>query len=572
MGEIKQLLTKKISDWYYNQNYPYDKIYSRDFIVEQNLSELWTKRENKSEKWEEFVKFVLFDQEEKKYISERVMRLLYDSKDSLEGHFLISTDEGKFTLPDRLSEFLRLRVLFLDFFTIYRKIMDRINFDYPQRKFSGKHIRGKIDWNKTSRNSFGMFPTNFHTRSWVREFDTPENRLLLLCANWIKRDSIKILKSDFKEPLSKDEKDILIKIHESISRIVSNFPFADVTSQVHSLKNLRKDTIQIVNLRREVNKRIIEGKIKNFQYGNLQRWAGQYLDLSPEGIIRNEDMFVVENMTNINKLYEILIFLEFFTYLKNVRQCNPRLKLHNKSNYKIIFSIGNKEVEFYHEKQFGRDDKTSPSWILTSEPDYTAMIDNKIIAVFDAKNYFKMDKKLQQKFEIYSRTRKSYEKLKNLKIGEEERFLSFWEDVITSEIVNEYIKQLQTGQDFAINFCQKLLDNIKKDNEKMLEEYKKQKDNATLQRNEATVKILSYITNLDVNYGALIFPKEEQKTFTYPNKKEQSPKFHKNLMVEHLRLDYDKDNAQTTKNSTVELIYKAIEFGIKSQPTPLINN
>jgi len=36
-------------------------------------------------------------------------------------------------------------------------------------------------------------------------------------------------------------------------------------------------------------------------------------------------------------------------------------------------------------------------------------------------------------------------------------------------------------------------------------------------------------------------------------------------MVEHLRLDYDEENAQFTRDSTVKSIYKAIEFGIKSQ-------
>jgi len=573
MGKIKQLLIRNILYYYKNQNYSFEEIYSPEFIVEKNLNDLWDRRENRNDNWKPFVKFVLFDQEEKKYISERIMKLLFDSQDAIGKHFEISTDAGKFTLPDRLSEFLRLRALCLDFSKIYRKIMSRINFDYPKREFSGKYIRGKNDWNKTSRNSFGMFPTNFNTRSWVREFDTPENRLLLLCANWIKQDSIKILKSNFKEPLSIDEKDILIQIHESILNIISHFPFSDVTRQVHGLKNLRKDSPQTVNLRREVNKRILEGKIKNPEYGNLQRWVGQYLDLSPEGIVHDDDMFVVESLTNIDSLYEILIFLEFYTYLKNIKQCNPRLKLHNDQNYKIIFPIGDNEVEFYHEKKFGLNDNSSPSWVLTSEPDYTALVDNKIVAVFDAKNYFRIEKKLQKEFEIYSRTQKCFENLKKLKIGKENQFSHNWGDVIKPVIVNEFVKHLESGQNFAIDYCQKLVDELKKDNEKMYREYKNQKQKANEKRNEATVKILSYVTNLDVNYGALIFPKEDNKLFTYPNKKKQTPRFHNNLMIEHMRLDYNEKYAQATRESTVELIYKAIEFGIKSQSAnpPLIN-
>ena len=108
MGEIKQILTKKIIDCYENQNYSFNDIYSRDFITDQNLKELWNKRENKNDKWESFVKYVLFDQKERQYLSEQLMRLLLDSQDTIGEHFIISDDTGKFTLPDRLSEFLRL--------------------------------------------------------------------------------------------------------------------------------------------------------------------------------------------------------------------------------------------------------------------------------------------------------------------------------------------------------------------------------------------------------------------------------------------------------------------------------
>lgn len=573
MGEIKQILTKKIIDYYENQNYSFNDIYSRDFITDQNLKELWDKRENKNDKWESFVKYVLFDQKERQYLSEQLMRLLLDSQDTIGKHFVISDDAGKFTLPDRLSEFLRLRALCMDFFEIYQKIMSRINFDYPQREFSGNYIRGKIDWNKTSKNSFGMFPTNFHTRSWIREFDTPENRLLLLCANWIKQDSIKILKSTFEEPLSTDERGFLINIYESVSKIISHFPFSDVTRQVHGLKNLQKNSVEITNLRRQVNMRIVEGKIKNHQYGNLQMWVGKYTDLSSEGKIHDKNMFVVESMSNIDKLYEILIFLEFFKYLKDVKQCNPKLKLHSESNYKIIFKIGEKNVEFYHEKNFGKTDNSVPSWILTSKPDYTAIANNQIVAVFDAKNYFKMDKKLEEKLRVYKKTIQCFEKLKGLKIEKEKEFLDYWSEVVKPEIVEEFFKHLAINKNEALNYCQDLIKQFKIDNEKIEKEYNNLKNKVKENHDDAIKTILSYVINLDVNYGALIFPKEDYEKFTYPDDKKYEPRYHYNQMIECMRLDYDKKHAKQTRDKTVELIYKGIEFGIESQShAPLINN
>ena len=574
MGEIKQILTKKIIDCYENQNYSFNDIYSRDFITDQNLKELWNKRENKNDKWESFVKYVLFDQKERQYLSEQLMRLLLDSQDTIGEHFIISDDTGKFTLPDRLSEFLRLRTLCIDFFDIYQKIMSRINFDYPQQEFSGNYIRGKINWNKTSKNSLGMFPTNFHTRSWIREFDTSENRLLLLCVNWIKYDSIKILKSNFEEPLSTDERVFLINIHESVSKMILHFPFLDVIRQVHGLKNLQKKSIEITKLRRDVNKRIREGKIKNPQYGNLQRWIGKYTDLSPEGKIHDKNMFVVESKTNIDKLYEILIFLEFFKYLKDVKRCNPKLKLHSENNYKIIFKIGDHDIEFYHEKNFDKNDKSSPAWILISKPDYSAIMNNKIVAVFDAKNFFKMDKKLEEKYRVYKKTIKCFEKLKVLHSINKNEFLKVWSEVITLEIVDEFFKHFEINKTDAMQYCQNLITQFRNNNEKIKKEYENLKNKVKENRDEATIKILSYVINLDINYGALIFPKEDYNQFTYPNDKKQIPKYHHNQMIEHLRLDYDKKYARKTRNETVELIYKGIEFGIKSQQStiPTIKN
>ena len=87
---------------------------------------------------------------------------------------------------------------------------------------------------------------------------------------------------------------------------------------------------------------------------------------------------------------------------------------------------------------------------------------------------------------------------------------------------------------------------------------------ANQRKTDATIKIISYITNLDVNYGGLIFPKEKPKSFTFPNKKIQIPCFYNNLMIEHLRLDYDEENAQSSRDSTVKSIYDAIKFGINS--------
>lgn len=567
MVSIKQQLNQKIIECK-NSGIDFQQIYDREFIHEMNLNDLWKKRENKNDDWESFVRFVLFEEQEKQYISERLMQLQYEALDALK-NFVISTDDGNFSLPDRLSLFLRLRSLFRDFFKCYRKIMSRINFDYPQREFSENQIRGKIDWNKTSRNSLGQFPVKFYTKSWIREFDTPENILLLLAANWIKIDSSKILISNLKEPLSQDEKAILIKIHNSIDELITHFPFSDVTRRASQLTIYSKNTPKINHLRREVNKRIREGKIKNSEYGNLLKWVGQYLDLSIEGKIHSKNTFVAESMTSIDTLYEYLIFFEFFIYLKNEIKCNPKImpRIDGKNTkYTISFRMDENLVELHHDMEFSKDNSKWPNWILTSRPDFTAIVDNKIIAVFDAKNYFRVTKELQEKHDFYKKTLKGLKGLKKLNKGNIISHLQNYPNI--SKEIEEYWKKFQEDNELAYEFCDKLIEEFESNNEKSEKEFEKLNTAANDRRKEATIKILSYVTNLDVNYGGIIFPKEEYKVYEFKNKKKPNhiPRFHHDLKFEYLQMDYDPRNAISTRNDTVEKMYDAIKFAIKSQP------
>ena len=96
------------------------------------------------------------------------------------------------------------------------------------------------------------------------------------------------------------------------------------------------------------------------------------------------------------------------------------------------------------------------------------------------------------------------------------------------------------------------------------DDYQTKKESSNKRVKEATRDILSYVTNLDTNYGAIIFPKQEYTKFTFPNEKNQTPKFHRDLKFEYLQLDYDPKNSVATRNETVEKMYNAIDFAIES--------
>ena len=138
----------------------------------------------------------------------------------------------------------------------------------------------------------------------------------------------------------------------------------------------------------------------------------------------------------------------------------------------------------------------------------------------------------------------------------------------------EFLKKLQVDVHLAYEFCDQLTKEFESNNEKSEKEFEKLNTAANDRRKEATIKILSYVTNLDVNYGGIIFPKEEYYSYEFKNPKKPNhiPRFHHDLRFEYLQIDYDPNNAKTTREDTVKKMYDAIEFAIESQPKPLMIN
>lgn len=565
MISARQKLIEKIID--FSKSVEFSKIQDFEFPSENNLQLLLQQCKKEGsirEKWPDFVKYVLFDKIERRYLSERLMRLYYESRGSLD-NFVVSTEDGNFSLPDRLGLFLRLQILKDEFSKIYHKIESRINFDFPQKEFAENRIRGKIDWNKTTRNSLGHFPVKFYTKSPARKFDTPENILLLLCANWIKKDTKKILSTDLEQPLSIDERNVLISIHNSITDLINYFPFSDVYLRVSNLTIYAKNSPEINQLRRKVNERIREGKVKNAEYGNLLKWIQQYLDLRIDGAVEDKNTFIMENLTSINTLYELLIFFEFFVYLKNVKNCNPKITKRSENKqikYTIEFELQQNSVRFEYDREYPidkgiKESKKWPTWILASRPDYSVIVDDAIVAVFDAKNYFKISKELEEEHAFYKKCISGLKKLPNLKIGNTEYL------VLENEIAT-YWKKFHEDENSAKEYHKNVLEKYDNEYQPIKNKYDAQKESSNKRVKEATRDILSYVTNLDTNYGAIIFPKQEYTKFTFPNEKNQTPKFHRDLKFEYLQLDYDPKNSVATRNETVEKMYNAIDFAIES--------
>jgi len=580
MVTARQELTKIISEKH-NSGIHFNEIQNSNFLNNENFGELWKQcSKNTNEKWKEFVKFILMDESEKEYISNQLMRLFFENFGSVK-NFSVSTELGTFVLPDRLSLLIILQSMKNDFSKIFHNIKSRMNFDFPKREYVENRIRGKVDWNKTTRNSITKFPLKFYSKNPIRKFDTPENILLLLCCSWIKNDSLKALNEKYDEPLTNYEKNLLTNTYNSINETITHFPFPDIVRNVSGLTNFPRNSPKIDYLRRETNKRIREGKIKNPAYGNLLNWISQYLDLGIEGKIRDKNRFVYESMSSVNFLYEYLIFFEFFKYLKSFIKSDPKLEFvgSSKKHWKIIFSIGGKKIEFVHGIQFKLNNNEWPTWFLNSEPDYSVIMDNKIIAVFDAKNYYGVPiKDLDEKQKYNDAFQKFLPALNGETIENKEKLMERFGKNFSKDI-DKYFKELKNEPISANHFCEKREKFYREKHEQLKNALKDETANAKEGQKEAIIKISSYMLNLDVNYAGIIFsnytdPDTNQnetsfgKTYEFKNTKkpQHEPKFHHNLKYEILHLSYVPLRAKITRDYTVEKMYDAIKFAVESQP------
>ena len=516
---------------------------------QKEILDLWEKAHlhDISEKWAPFVRFIFLNEDEKRSLSSRTARLLLDNRNSIKGFYEITRESTTFDLPDRLSDFLRLRIISNEYFEIYRKIMRRINFEYPPKEYSSKKISGKINWHKTIQKSKTFFPLDFQIKTWQRQFDTPENTLLLLAAHWLKSDCTKILRNNLQDPLQSDEREILLNIVDTINQIISRFPFKDVQNSMRKFTHEKKNSEKINDLFYHVKKRISNNSIKNPQYGHLYSWVSKYVELDFEGNIQHKRKFIIKNIEDVDALYEVFIFLEFFNYLKNVRKTKCILQKYGRTKYKIIFEINGKQVEFFHGKEYSVGSKNA--WALDATPDYSVEYKSQIIAVFDAKNY--------QKYASEKNPAKILDSMIHLNKAHRnlESFNSKYPET-PKDIVEEYLKLVQDNEEKAEEFRQEKEEQARKENRKFKEDSKK--DN----KRGPKEQILSYLANLDVKYGGLIFPRYDVEI------KESATLQHKttninNLVLETLRLDYHPKEMIRTRQDTMESMWNVIQQRVK---------
>ena len=334
--------------------------------------------------WQQVVRFALKKANSQQYMYDKLWNLLLKHRGHYNDYFELETEEGTYPLPNPLTDLNRFESLYKEFFQIYSGIINQIHFEFPKKEYYGPDFRGKINWQKTLQKLNTPHPINFASDIPIRKFVTPGNILLILCVLWMHREASRILQLNFAEPLSKKDKYFLQSIFEKTKNLLNGFPFQDVVKESTKYWKLQNDEKPILALEYQLEKEINEKNVRNKNYSKILSWIDRF---------RNLNLMMVTEKTPVRNLlksqqaqdtvYEAWMFFEFFDYCHD-NGMYPRLKIDSKP-YCFEFEYDGKEIIFWYDKQY--NPPRPHAWAVQQRPDFTVMVNDKIVGVFDAKNY-----------------------------------------------------------------------------------------------------------------------------------------------------------------------------------------
>lgn len=388
--DIEQSLLEKIRTLHYDEKISQKTLSGEIFLDtpdEKNLKKLfrssWFYKNNWP--WHNVVSLTLEPFENRQYMYDRLILLLRKHRRSIETHFQIKFGKTEFHEPNPLAELNRLEIVWKRYFEIYRSIIKKLSYESPKIKNNGI-IKGSINWNLTLKESKEFVPRVFVTSAFKKNYVTPENILLLLCAYWLKKESVKILQIPFVKPLSPEIISLLNTITTESSKILKNFPIQEIISESKKFWNLSYENESIKLIQKETKSKIQNKKILNKQYQKLLEWILDFQNLELRRIsAQNSPQKIIDSIKTIDTVFEAWIYFEFldFIYLKGLLLNS----LFEGGTRYFTFEYNSKKIDFHYEKSFNPDE--GHAWAKRHDPDFTAMEGNKILAIFDAKNYGK---------------------------------------------------------------------------------------------------------------------------------------------------------------------------------------
>ena len=306
-----------------------------------------------------------------------------------ENPFHIVNEIGSFSIPDRLSILNKIkRLADILVFEIMPEIENNVNFSTETITNEDKIIRGKIDWNTTILNSIKRgekTPLTFTCFSNKIEFDTPENKLLILCVLKLKNDAELLLTRKLeKGELNNKEFQLLLAIRDQTELVRNNSKLKSLFPLMEQYSFLSINNKILTKLEKLTIERINQGVIRQQVYSELIKWLQNYRGTAVESLDKNYWRFPFKHKKSVDILYEMWILFEMVSFFKLKGLQISLLEKGKLSGFKI--RILNTDIILrYQPKYLG--------WTgVQSKPDFTFEIGKDVTIIMDPKNWFTEDK------------------------------------------------------------------------------------------------------------------------------------------------------------------------------------
>jgi hypothetical protein len=158
---------------------------------------------------------------------------------------------------------------------------------------------------------------------------------------------------------------------------------SDVLLSATKFSSLIPTDKRILQLEQIAKYRISQAPVQFTAYKSLIEWVKRYKRLNIKMISRFTSNYPLETLQNLDTIYEAWLFFEFIDYFSSEGDV-LKLEISHEPNY-FDFIIDNRKLRFYYEKRYLKG--SEHAWAVESHPDFSIMENNRIVAVFDAKNY-----------------------------------------------------------------------------------------------------------------------------------------------------------------------------------------
>ena len=200
-------------------------------------------------------------------------------------------------------------------------------------------------------------------------------------------ETSRLLNLEFLEPLTGYTLYKLYDINKGSKLLLIGFPFNDILDYSKKFWHMSYDSTPISDLENQAGLRIRQNLLHNTYYKDLLLWIQKFRGLNISKITANTPTrHILDSVKNIDTVYEAWIFLEIVDFLYE----KGMLLEFNLNEKYCKFLSSDKVITLWYEKGFyplqhGGDGEHA--WVSIHTPDFTVMEDNKILGVFDAKNY-----------------------------------------------------------------------------------------------------------------------------------------------------------------------------------------